>query len=235
MSPRSSGGSRPRSRPKWPGGGRRLRFHLENRKIVFEQEVSQLHREIKTRDALSDRRRSACHLVAPVIYSLIIPMVLLDLAVMAYQAICFPVYRIPKVRRRDYLVFSRGAPGGRLAAGRGATGGPRRDSGSRRRRRAARRTRSATERRGDRASLRLADHQLHGGHLDRRDRPDRASPASRRASMNQVPGGAQNFVEWLVESLYGSSKASSGRSWSSARSGSSPRSSSSSSPPTGSA
>jgi hypothetical protein len=26
---------------------------------------------------------------------------------MAYQAICFPVYKIPKVRRRDYLVFDR--------------------------------------------------------------------------------------------------------------------------------
>jgi hypothetical protein len=26
---------------------------------------------------------------------------------MAYQAICFPIYKIPQVRRRDYLVFDR--------------------------------------------------------------------------------------------------------------------------------
>jgi hypothetical protein len=26
---------------------------------------------------------------------------------MAYQAICFPIYKIPMVRRRDYLVFDR--------------------------------------------------------------------------------------------------------------------------------
>ena len=26
---------------------------------------------------------------------------------MAFQAICFPIYKIPKVRRRDYLVFDR--------------------------------------------------------------------------------------------------------------------------------
>jgi hypothetical protein len=32
---------------------------------------------------------------------------LADLWVMAYQAICFPIYGIPKVRRRDYLVFDR--------------------------------------------------------------------------------------------------------------------------------
>jgi hypothetical protein len=85
-----------------------MRFHLENRKIVFEQEASQVHREIKTNAMryLIDVGPLVI-LVAPVIYSLIIPMVLLDLGVMAYQAICFPVYRIPKVRRRDYLVFDR--------------------------------------------------------------------------------------------------------------------------------
>ena len=32
---------------------------------------------------------------------------MVGLTVMAYQAICFPVYKIPKVRRRDYLVFDR--------------------------------------------------------------------------------------------------------------------------------
>jgi hypothetical protein len=46
-------------------------------------------------------------LTAPVIYAMIVPIVLLDLSMMLYQAICFPVYGIPKVRRRDYLVFDR--------------------------------------------------------------------------------------------------------------------------------
>jgi len=85
-----------------------LRFHLENRRIVFEQEVVRLHREIRTR--LSRYIIEANPLVvltAPVIYALIIPIGLLDLAVIAYQAICFPIYGIPKARRRDYLVFDR--------------------------------------------------------------------------------------------------------------------------------
>ncbi|HEX9881575.1 MAG TPA: hypothetical protein VGA65_03620, partial [Hyphomicrobium sp.] len=47
-------------------------------------------------------------LTAPVIYGLIVPLVLLELSVMLYQAICFPAYGIVKVRRRDYLVFDRG-------------------------------------------------------------------------------------------------------------------------------
>ena len=85
-----------------------LRFHLENRRIVFETEVLRLHREIKV--GLARYIREAKPLVvltAPVIYSMIVPIFLLDVAVMAYQAICFPAYGIPKVSRRDYLVFDR--------------------------------------------------------------------------------------------------------------------------------
>ena len=85
-----------------------LRFHLENRRIVFEREVLRIHREFKTRATryLIDANPMMI-LSAPVIYSLVIPIALVDLWVMAYQAICFPIYKIPKVRRRDYLVFDR--------------------------------------------------------------------------------------------------------------------------------
>lgn len=44
---------------------------------------------------------------APVIYSLIVPFVLLDLFVSAYQAICFPAYGIAKVERHEYIAFDR--------------------------------------------------------------------------------------------------------------------------------
>lgn len=85
-----------------------LRFHLENRRIVFEREVLRLHREIKI--GLARYIREANPLVvltAPVIYSMIVPIAVLDLSVMIFQAVCFPAYGIPKVRRRDYLVFDR--------------------------------------------------------------------------------------------------------------------------------
>jgi hypothetical protein len=85
-----------------------LRYHLESQKIVFEQEALRLQREIKV--VLARYLAEANPKIAmssPVIYSLIIPIVLADLWVMAYQAICFPIYKIPKVRRRDYWVFDR--------------------------------------------------------------------------------------------------------------------------------
>jgi hypothetical protein len=71
--------------------------------------VLRRHRELKTRLShyiLNARPRVV--LTAPVIYSLILPLVILDLSVSLYQAICFPAYGVEKVRRRDYFTFDRG-------------------------------------------------------------------------------------------------------------------------------
>jgi hypothetical protein len=38
---------------------------------------------------------------------MIVPLVILDLCVSFYQATCFPIYRVAKVRRADYIVFDR--------------------------------------------------------------------------------------------------------------------------------
>ena len=85
-----------------------LRVGLEKGRAFFEEEVLRRHRELKThlvRYVLS--AHPLVLLTAPVVYALIVPLALLDLAVTIYQAVCFPVYGIPKVRRRDYLVFDR--------------------------------------------------------------------------------------------------------------------------------
>lgn len=85
-----------------------LRVGLEHGRVMFEEEILRRHRALKT--ALAAYVWDAHPLViltAPVIYALIVPLVLLDLFVSVYQAVCFPVYNIPKVRRADYLVFDR--------------------------------------------------------------------------------------------------------------------------------
>jgi hypothetical protein len=53
------------------------------------------------------RTRPLVALTAPLIYAGWIPFLLMDLFVTVYQAVCFPVYRIPRVRRADYMVFDR--------------------------------------------------------------------------------------------------------------------------------
>jgi hypothetical protein len=85
-----------------------LRFRIENRRIIFEEEVLKVQRAIKVGLARYISNASPLVVVtAPVIYSMIIPIVLLDVTVVVYQAICFPIYRIPRVRRTDYLIFDR--------------------------------------------------------------------------------------------------------------------------------
>jgi hypothetical protein len=49
----------------------------------------------------------AAALTVPVIYSLALPFVILDLWVTAYQRICFPIYRIRQVARRRFFVIDR--------------------------------------------------------------------------------------------------------------------------------
>jgi hypothetical protein len=46
-------------------------------------------------------------LTAPLIYSLIVPFLLLDLMASIYQKICFPIYGLKKVDRSKYFVFDR--------------------------------------------------------------------------------------------------------------------------------
>ncbi len=85
-----------------------LRYGLERGRVKFDEEVVRRHLEL--RKGLIPYLLSARFLVvitAPVIYSLIVAFVVLDLWVSLYQAICFRVYGIPQVKRRDYLVFDR--------------------------------------------------------------------------------------------------------------------------------
>jgi hypothetical protein len=48
-------------------------------------------------------------LTSPLIYACVLPFLLVDASVALFQFVCFPIYGIPKVPRKDYLVFDRGA------------------------------------------------------------------------------------------------------------------------------
>ena len=47
-------------------------------------------------------------LSVPFIYLVAVPLGMLDLSISLYQLVCFPLYRIPRVRRRDFFVYDRG-------------------------------------------------------------------------------------------------------------------------------
>lgn len=89
---------------------RRAELHadFENRRIRFEREVLEQQRRFKAGLLAyvfgAELRHAAS---APVIYALVFPLLLLDLSVSLYQYICFPLYRIPLVKRRDHFIFDR--------------------------------------------------------------------------------------------------------------------------------
>jgi hypothetical protein len=85
-----------------------LRFTLENHRVRFEREVLAQHLRLKTgilRYLSQARLRNLVS--APVIYAMVLPLLIIDLAVTLYQWICFPLYDIPRVKRADYFVFDR--------------------------------------------------------------------------------------------------------------------------------
>jgi hypothetical protein len=85
-----------------------LRYRIERGRVTFDREVLARHRELRVRlGEFLAAARPMVILTAPVIYALILPFAILDLCVTLYQAICFPVYGIVRVRRADHIVIDR--------------------------------------------------------------------------------------------------------------------------------
>lgn len=83
-------------------------YELRKGKIWFSNEIKREHRKLKTslfRYVLHSRFLAV--LTAPFIYGCIVPFAMLDLFVSAYQAVCFPIYGIPKAGRGDYMAIDR--------------------------------------------------------------------------------------------------------------------------------
>jgi len=83
-------------------------FQIRGKRVEFEQSVKDAHRRLRTGVIywmFKDRPLNL--LTGPIIYGMIVPLLLLDLCVSCYQALCFPVYRVAKVRRADYFAYDR--------------------------------------------------------------------------------------------------------------------------------
>jgi hypothetical protein len=83
-------------------------YRLDNGRVIFDAEARRRQRALRVR--LSDflrQTRPMVVLTAPLIYSLIIPFVVLDLMVTLFQRLCFPVYRIAPARRADFIRIDR--------------------------------------------------------------------------------------------------------------------------------
>ena len=83
-------------------------FQVNRGKISFSNDILKFHRTFrKGLVKYLIESNFLFILSSPVIYSLIVPAVILDCFCCVYQAVCFPIYRIPKVDRKDYIRLDR--------------------------------------------------------------------------------------------------------------------------------
>lgn len=88
--------------------GHDLQFKIREGKVVFEQEIRQKHRALAKKLHRYLLESSLIKLItAPAIYFVFFPLLLMDAAIWVFQTVCFPIYNIPKVRRRDYIALDR--------------------------------------------------------------------------------------------------------------------------------
>lgn len=83
-------------------------FSLEGKKVIFLDAIRRRNKKIKENAFHYIFTADVRHLLSiPFIYVMIFPVWLLDIFLFIYQTFAFPLYRIPKVRRRDYIIYDR--------------------------------------------------------------------------------------------------------------------------------
>lgn len=86
-----------------------LGWRLKAGLVEFEDGLVAEHRRLRQGvGRFLGRSSFATVATAPLIYSLIIPVVLIDAWASLYQSVCFRAYRMPRVPRAQYVVFDRG-------------------------------------------------------------------------------------------------------------------------------
>jgi len=83
-------------------------YKIKGKRVEFEQSIEETHSRLKKNFfhwLVTDRPQNL--LTGPIIYGMLVPLLILDLCVSFYQASCFPIYHIEKVRRGDYIVLDR--------------------------------------------------------------------------------------------------------------------------------
>jgi hypothetical protein len=86
----------------------KVSFNVQGGKISFSQEVIRLHRAVKKGVVRYLFESDFLFILsAPVVYAMIIPAIFLDFFCSFYQFVCFPIYGIRKVSRKDYIRLDR--------------------------------------------------------------------------------------------------------------------------------
>lgn len=90
-----------RARERW-------RYRIEAGRVRFGRDARLAHQQFKQRLPRFLRESQPLNIfTAPIVYSMLVPIAMLDLWISAYQLICFPAFGIARVRRSAYIVIDR--------------------------------------------------------------------------------------------------------------------------------
>ena len=85
-----------------------FQYTLEKRKVHFKRKIRDFQRQHKKGLIKFFADAEIKHIIsAPIIYSIFIPLLLLDIFISCYQHICFRIYGIPLVKRNQYIILDR--------------------------------------------------------------------------------------------------------------------------------
>lgn len=83
-------------------------FQVNDRTVALKNDIVKSHKGLRISVWRFLYEASATsYLIAPLIYFMIFPAVIVDFSVSVYQMVCFPILGISKVNRSDYVVLDR--------------------------------------------------------------------------------------------------------------------------------
>ena len=83
-------------------------YEIRKRKVIFEKNVLRRHKKMALGLWKYIKHTRPRHIIGiPIIYSMIFPVIFLDLMVTFYQYAFFPLFKLKQVTRKDYIIIDR--------------------------------------------------------------------------------------------------------------------------------
>jgi hypothetical protein len=85
-------------------------YTIKGKKIIFEQEAKRYQQQFFVKVSAYFARLPLLNILTiPFIWGCLFPAVFMDVTLTLYQVICFTLYKIPKVKRGEYIIIDRHA------------------------------------------------------------------------------------------------------------------------------
>lgn len=83
-------------------------FFITKRKVIFLEKIKTRNKKLKMPAWKYVVPKKIKHIISmPFIYAMIIPTIILDIFLLIFQLTAFPLYGIPFVKRKEYIIYDR--------------------------------------------------------------------------------------------------------------------------------